>query len=122
VHTELPALDGKRVELAPRDILRTGFTFSKGSFSSSFTYSYVGKQFSDAANTEFTANGNNGLIPAYQVMDFSATYKRQRYLLAAGVNNLADERYFTRRAGGYPGPGIVPAEPRTIYITAGIKL
>jgi Fe(3+) dicitrate transport protein len=122
VDTELPALDGKRVELAPRDILRAGFTFSKGYFSSSFTYSYVGKQFSDAANTVFTANGNNGLIPAYQVLDFSAAYKRQRYLLAAGVNNLANEIYFTRRAGGYPGPGIVPAEPRTFYITAGIKL
>jgi Fe(3+) dicitrate transport protein len=30
------------------------------------------------------------------------------------VNNLFDRRYFTRRAGGYPGPGIIPADGRVV--------
>ncbi len=42
-------------------------------------------------------------------------------LRIGGINNLTDERYFTRRAGGYPGPGILPADGRTFYVSAGIK-
>lgn len=34
-----------------------------------------------------------------------------------GVNNLADAVYFTRRAGGYPGPGAMPADGRTAFVT-----
>jgi Fe(3+) dicitrate transport protein len=37
------------------------------------------------------------------------------------VNNLSDERYFTRRAGGYPGPGILPADGRNVYFSVGVK-
>ena len=36
--------------------------------------------------------------------------------------NLLDKNYATRRAGGYPGPGILPGEGRTFYISLGIKL
>jgi Fe(3+) dicitrate transport protein len=39
-----------------------------------------------------------------------------------GVNNLFNESYFTRRAGGYPGPGLLPANGRTFYFTFGIKI
>jgi Fe(3+) dicitrate transport protein len=35
---------------------------------------------------------------------------------------VLSEKYFTRRAGGYPGPGIMPAEPRNFFITVGVKL
>jgi Fe(3+) dicitrate transport protein len=38
------------------------------------------------------------------------------------VNNLLDKNYATRRAGGYPGPGILPGEGRTFYVSLGIKL
>ena len=34
-----------------------------------------------------------------------------------GINNLLSERYFTRRATGYPGPGIIPSAPRNYYLT-----
>ena len=33
-----------------------------------------------------------------------------------------DEIYFTRRATGYPGPGIIPSPPRNAYLTVEIKL
>ncbi|CCH57648.1 iron complex outermembrane recepter protein (plasmid) [Fibrisoma limi BUZ 3] len=44
------------------------------------------------------------------------------YFLKGGINNLTDERYFTRRAGCYSGPGILPTDARYFYVTAGIKL
>jgi Fe(3+) dicitrate transport protein len=43
------------------------------------------------------------------------------YQLRAGINNLTNEVYATRRAGGYPGPGILPGTGRTFYLTAGIR-
>ena len=70
-----------------------------------------------------TANGNNGLIPAYTVIDLTATYKFSKNLnIKAGINNLTDKVYFTRRAGGYPGPGALPADGRTFFISLGAKL
>lgn len=68
------------------------------------------------------AAATTGLIPAYQVQDLSASFKfLKNYNIKAGVNNLTDERYFTRRSGGYPGPGILPADGRVFYVSAGVK-
>ena len=53
----------------------------------------------------------------------TAFYKFSKNLnLKAGINNLLDERYFTRRAGGYPGPGALPADGRTFFMSFGVKL
>ena len=41
---------------------------------------------------------------------------------SGGVNNVFDARYFTRRAGGYPGPGILPADGRTWFAGLGLTL
>ena len=83
----------------------------------------IGKAYSDALNTETpNAAATTGVIPAYKVQDLSANFKfLKHYNLKAGVNNLTDERYFTRRAGGYPGPGLLPADGRTFYVSAGVK-
>ncbi|MCP9747220.1 TonB-dependent receptor [Lacihabitans sp. CS3-21] len=116
-------LSGKRVENAPRKINRFGITYNKKGFSMTWQMSDIGKAYADASNTE-TANSaaTTGLIPAYSVQDLSASFKfLKHYNVKAGVNNLTDERYFTRRAGGYPGPGILPADGRTFYLSAGIK-
>ena len=116
-------LDGKKVENAPQVIQRYGITYSIAGFSTTFQISNVGSCYSDVLNTEIpTSNGNTGLIPAYQVMDWSATYRfLKRYSLKVGVNNLSDSRYFTRRTGGYPGPGLIPGEGRSFYVTVGVK-
>ena len=115
---------GKKVENAPENILRSGITGGYKGFLLTAQVSYVGKTFSDANNTvAASANGNTGLIPSYTVTDLTATYKFNKGLnLKAGINNLFDERYFTRRAGGYPGPGALPADGRTFFISAGAKL
>lgn len=116
-------LEGNRVENAPRKINRFGATYSYTNFSMTWQLSDIGEAFSDASNTVTpNAAATVGLIPAYQVQDLSASWNfwKQHYI-KAGVNNLTDARYFTRRAGGYPGPGILPADGRTFYLTAALK-
>jgi Fe(3+) dicitrate transport protein len=117
-------LKGNRVENAPRKINRYGVTYRYSKFSVTWQLSDIGKAYADASNTVTpNAAATVGLIPAYQVQDLSASADiAKRYLLRAGINNLTDQMYFTRRAGGYPGPGIMPADGRTFYITFGLKL
>jgi Fe(3+) dicitrate transport protein len=115
---------GKKVENAPANILRSGITAGYKGFTLTGQVNYVGETFSDANNTvNPTANGQTGLIPSYTVADLTAGYKFNGDLnLKAGINNLFDARYFTRRAGGYPGPGVLPGDGRTFFISVGAKL
>jgi Fe(3+) dicitrate transport protein len=117
-------LAGKRVENAPEKINRYGLTYSKKGLSLSWQISDIGSAFADASNTvSANAAATTGLIPAYQVQDLSGSYKFKKYAtLKFGVNNLTDARYFTRRSGGYPGPGILPADGRTWYVGLNVKL
>jgi len=119
----LKSVEGKRVENAPQTIGRYGATYSIKKFSATFQLNQVSEIFTDAANTEKpNATGTIGKIPSYTVMDASLTYLfAEKYNLKAGVNNLADEKYATRRAGGYPGPGLMPANGRTVYLSIGAK-
>jgi Fe(3+) dicitrate transport protein len=117
-------LNGNRVENAPRRINRYGLTYRYSKFSITWQLSDIGDAFSDASNT-VTPNSTAtvGLIPAYSVQDLSASFDiKSRYIFKTGINNLTNEMYFTRRAGGYPGPGIMPGEGRTLYFTFGLKL
>lgn len=117
-------LKGNKVENAPEHILRTGITYSLKGISLTYQYSYVSEAFSNSSNTRKpTVDGTAGLIPAYGVSDLTLSYQFTRNVnLKAGVNNLTDERYFTRRAGGYPGPGLLPADGRTFFLTVGAKI
>ena len=72
--------------------------------------------YSDATNADSHPHGIVGLIPSYGVMDISAKYQIKKLQLEFGVNNLTNQIYFTRRATGYPGPGIIPSTPRNIYL------
>lgn len=118
-------LEGRRVDNAPRNVLRAGLSYRTRAFSVTVQGSHVDEAFADANNAARNPMGNgvNGLIPAYTVWDASLTWRLTEQLrLMAGVNNLTDARYFTRRAGGYPGPGILPADGRTWYVTVGYRL
>jgi Fe(3+) dicitrate transport protein len=116
-------LAGNLVENAPADIHRFGATYAKKGFSMTWQLSSIGQTYADAANTRVAnAAATTGLIPSYQVQDLSASFKfLKNYNVKAGINNLTDEHYFTRRSGGYPGPGILPADGRIFYISGGIK-
>ena len=113
---------GKQVELIPPFSMRTGLRFRRGNLQASVLYSYVARHYSDATNAEQVADATRGVIPSYSVMDASIKYQWRRYTLSTGINNLLDERYFTRRATSYPGPGIIPAQARSFYVTVGIAL
>jgi len=113
----------KKVENAPQDIIRAGISFGYKKFLFTTQFSFVGSSFSDANNTyTSSSNGNTGIIPSYSITDLTASYKFSKNLnLKAGINNLWDNRYFTRRAGGYPGPGAMPADGRTLFLSIGAK-
>ena len=117
------ATKGKKVENAPTSIFRGGITAGYKGFLLTGQLSYVGETYSDANNTILpTANGQTGLIPSYTVTDLTATYKISSTMnIKAGVNNLFDTRYFTRRAGGYPGPGVLPADGRNLFMSIAAK-
>lgn len=113
---------GNAVELIPPVSLKAGAAFQVKGWRLSYLFTYVGRHFSDATNAEFVADATRGIIPSYSVMDVSASYTYHRYQLQAGVNNLLDAAYFTRRAAAYPGPGIIPAEGRRFYVGLRVKI
>ncbi|MFN0013685.1 MAG: TonB-dependent receptor domain-containing protein [Saprospiraceae bacterium] len=116
-------LRDKYVDNAPRYTHRGGVTVAKNGFSATWQISSVGAVFTDATNTEVpSANGQTGRIAGYSIQDLSATWNfLEKYTLRAGVNNLTDARYATRRAGGYPGPGLLPGEGRAWYAGLGLR-
>lgn len=118
------ATKGKKVENAPEHIFRGGLTGGYKNVLLTWQLSYVSNTFSDANNTMIpSANGNTGRIPSYTISDLTATYKFSKRLnLKAGINNVFDKNYFTRRAGGYPGPGVLPGDGRTFFVSMGAKL
>ncbi|MEL6668967.1 MAG: TonB-dependent receptor, partial [Bacteroidota bacterium] len=122
IESDITAIQDRRVEYVPNVMLRTGLNYKWKNLKTTFQISYLNEQFSDATNSTFNPNALTGTIPAYLVMDFSAEYQFDRLKLSAGVNNLADEQYFTRRAESYPGPGIIPATPRSFYLGAAYRL
>ena len=120
-----PAMDkaiaGKKVELVPPVSIRTGLSYINKNFKITYQYSYVQEHFTDATNAPLDPSAVSGVIPTYYVMDLSASYRYKFAKLEASVNNLTDNHYFTRRASGYPGPGIIPADGRTFYLTLELK-
>lgn len=106
---------GNRVELAPRWNARYGTTSVRPAFSMTLSHTHISSIFSNATNTLASVDGTQGLNPAFRVWDLAGTYRLSRYQIRAGVNNLTDNYYFTRRATGYPGPGIIPADGRTVF-------
>jgi Fe(3+) dicitrate transport protein len=114
--------NGNRVEYAPEHILKTGITASYKKIKITWQYGYTSKQFTEATNTKFTTTAVDGLIPAYSIMDLSLSYSYKRASLSTGINNLTNAMYYTRRADGYPGPGIIPSDGISFYLSLGIKL
>ena len=113
------AILNRRVEYVPEVMWRAGINYRWKNFKATYQFSHLGQQFSDATNSTFNPNALTGLIPSYQVMDLSLEYRPGKFKFTTGVNNLTNEEYFTRRAEGYPGPGIIPATIRSFYFSAG---
>lgn len=118
---------GNDVEFIPRLNLKTGIKVGISDLRASLQYTHLTDQWTDAENSPVPPSsdirsGVIGTIPGYSVLDFSLTYRFRWLDVETGVLNLADSNYYTRRATGYPGPGIIPSEGRSVYLTIGIRL
>lgn len=115
-------LRGNRVEGVPRVIARTGITFTHATGTATLQVSHTGESFGDPFNTrEPNATGARGVVPAYTLLDLTASRRLARGLtMRAGVTNLLDARYFTKRPAFYPGPGVWPSDGRGL--TLGLEL
>lgn len=113
---------GKKVEFIPKLNLKTGISGGYKNLNSSLQLTYLSEQFTDVQNSNIAGVGDKrsgiiGEIPAYQIVDMTLSYKLKRMKFEGGINNLLDHNYFTRRATGYPGPGIIPSDGRSFYFT-----
>ncbi|WP_046757950.1 TonB-dependent receptor domain-containing protein [Kordia jejudonensis] len=120
--TEENGVEGNKVEFVPNINLKTGIRFGYKNFLSNIQYTYLSQQFTDASNAvESNLSGVIGEIPSYDILDISMSYTYKNFKLEAGINNVLNNNYFTRRATGYPGPGIIPSNNRNFYTTLQIK-
>lgn len=120
IPSESQNIEGNEVEFVPRFNLKMGTGIGYKNFKSSVQFTHLSSQYTSAnpSNRKNDLNdGISGSIPSYYVADFSASYKWKNWKLEAGINNFTDHSYFTRRATGYPGPGIIPSDSRTFYAT-----
>ena len=121
--SEISGIEGKKVELIPKSNIKSGLKLGYKNLLSTIQYTYLSKQFTDATNSENSnMSGIIGSIPAYNIIDLNFLYNINRYKIEFGINNLLNNAYFTRRATGYPGPGIIPSPPRNYYLSFEIKI
>lgn len=122
VNTDDASVRNRDVELVPPYTVRGGVTVDWYGFRCGLLVSAVGRHFTDATNAEFSATAVNGIIPDYLVADLTFRYAFDSFSLELSCNNALDARYFTRRADAYPGPGIIPSDPRTLTGTVEVRL
>lgn len=122
INTDDNSIRDRFVEMVPRFIFRTGLDFRYRRWNAHALYAYTGEHFSDATNAVLTATAVEGLIPSYAVVDAGVGYSYRRWSCQFNCNNLLDTQYFTRRAESYPGPGIIPSDGRSVFITLQFKL
>ena len=121
--SDIPGIKGKEVEFVPNLNIKSGFKFGYKNLMLNIQYTYLSKQFTDASNAiESNLSGLIGIIPSYDILDFSTSYFFKMFKVETGINNVLDKKYFTRRATGYPGPGIIPSAPRSVYLTVQFKI
>ena len=116
--SEEKSIIGNKVEFIPSTNIKTGLIVGYKNLSSNIQFTYLSDQFTDATNAiESNLGGVIGKIPSYSILDFNLRYSFSKYKLECGINNLLNNRYFTRRATGYPGPGIIPSPPINYFVT-----
>lgn len=121
--SEVAGVVGNQVEFVPNVNLKSGVRLGYKNLKASLQYTHLSDQFSDATNArEGGVSAVIGLIPAYTILDASLSYQFSKFRVEGSLNNLANTVYFTRRATGYPGPGILPSDGRSVYLTVQVKL
>lgn len=101
---------------APDYVARAGILYrSLDRLRLALTSTLVGDQFVQDSNLPIPA-ASTAIMPAFEVVDFAGDYQlTPQWTVFAGVNNLADVRYFAR----VRADGIEPMTDRTIF--AGVR-
>jgi Fe(3+) dicitrate transport protein len=121
--SKLAGVKGKTMEFVPSINMKAGVQVGFQKLKTSFLYTYLSGQYSDATNSiDGGVAAVFGKIPAYYVMDVSLSYEWKKFKVEGSINNVTDNMYFTRRATGYPGPGILPADGRSFFLTLQARL
>jgi len=117
---ESGATAGLDVPFYARRTGTVGARYETGAFSADLSATAQSRQFSDAENTiAESANGGVGRIPGFGNINAQAGWKlpgKPAVQWLAGVNNLADRRYYTRNVDG--NLGRMAGAPRTAYVQA----
>jgi Fe(3+) dicitrate transport protein len=109
------ATAGLDVPFYSRNTDTVGARYRVGAWTANLSSTHQTKQYSDTANTVAeAANGGVGLIPGFRTWNAQLSWKQKAYEVAAGVNNLSDQRYYTRNVDG--NAGRMAAAPRTAYL------
>ena len=123
IKSQRNGVEGNSVEFVPNINIKSGVKFGINNLISNIQFSYLSSQFTDASNAvESNLSGVIGEIPEYYILDFSSSYSYKKYKFEFGINNMLNHKYFTRRATGYPGPGIIPSSGMNLYGTLEIKI
>lgn len=117
---------GKKVEFIPKINIKSGLSCKYKNVEAAYNFSLVSQQFTDVQNSGKASLGDQrsgvvGPIPSYSISDLTVSYSLSNFTLKSGVNNLFDRSYYTRRATGYPGPGIIPSDGRSFFVTISFK-
>jgi Fe(3+) dicitrate transport protein len=117
-------LADKKVENAPSQIHLIGINYDLKGLSLTLQTKITSSVFSDANNTESPNSAATiGKINGYNLWDFSIKYRlNKRFDFQFNLNNIGNIKYATRRAGGYPGPGLIPGEGRTFNFGFGVEI
>ncbi len=121
--SQLTGIQGNQVEFVPKLNLKSGIKVAYKNLKSSVQLTHLTNQYSDATNAvDGGFSSVVGRIPSYKIFDLSVSYDWKKFRLEGSVNNFTNELYYTRRATGYPGPGILPSDGRGYYVTLQFKI
>lgn len=109
---------GNDVPFYSRNTDTVGAHYQLGVWGFDLSSSHQSRQFADEANTVAeNPAGNLGVIPGFRTWNTQVKWKvpgQAGLELVAGVNNLADKRYFTRTSDGNLGKLV--GAPRMVYL------
>jgi len=109
---------GLDVPFYSRNTDNIGARYERGAWAFNVSQTHQSAQYSDAANTVVeAADARVGRVPGFRLWNLQASWRLPRLEgseLLLGVNNVSDERYYTRNVDGNAGRMV--GAPRTFYV------
>lgn len=118
---------GNSMEFVPLINLKGGMDLSYKKVKIMLQSMCVSYQYTDAGNEPMNPEDNvygiYGAVPGYFVADLNVGYDFTKHVsFELAMQNLTNSIYMTRRATGYPGPGIIPSLPFNVTATIKFKI